>query len=179
MNEAGTPSRVVVFGYGNTSRGDDALGPQLLAYVETQQWPGVVCVEDFQLQIEHALDMVGADLLLFIDAGTRTPAPYSFTEVQAGGQFTAFSHALLPQSVLAVYRQVQGREPPPAFVLCVRGERFGLGEAMSEEGLARMVLAQALLGRLCRQPEVAAWRAAASEWACRLRPGCGSGVVAA
>lgn len=162
MNEAGTPARVVVFGYGNTSRGDDAIGPLLLAQLAAQQWPGVVCIEDFQLQIEHALDMVGASLVLFIDAGTGTPAPYSFTEVQAGGQFTAFSHALLPQSVLAVYRQVQGSEPPPAFVLCVRGERFGLGEAMSDEGTARMALAQALLGRLCARAEVGAWRVAAS-----------------
>jgi hydrogenase maturation protease len=159
MSEGNTP-RVVVFGYGNTSRGDDAIGPLLLAHLAQLQLPGVVCIEDFQLQIEHALDMVGASLVLFIDAGTGTPAPYSFSEVQAGGQFTAFTHALLPHSVLAVYRQVQGSEPPPAFVLCVRGERFGLGEAMSEQGTARMAQAQRLLAQLCGQPHVPAWRAA-------------------
>jgi len=155
-----TPPRVVVFGYGNASRGDDAIGPLLLAHLAAQQLPGVDCIEDFQLQIEHALDMVGADLVLFIDAGTGTPAPYSFTEVQAGGQFTAFTHALLPPSVLAVYRQVQGSEPPPAFVLCVRGERFGLGEAMSEQGLERLQAAQGLVQTLCERPDVLAWRAA-------------------
>ncbi len=157
MSEGSTP-RVVVFGYGNASRGDDAIGPLLLAHLAAQQRPGVECIEDFQLQIEHALDMVGADLVLFIDAGTGTPAPYSFTEVQAGGQFTAFTHALLPPSVLAVYRQVQGSEPPPAFVLCVRGERFGLGEAMSDEGLTRLEAAQGLLDALCAQPDAQAWR---------------------
>jgi hypothetical protein len=135
-----------------------AIGPLLLAHLAAQQWPGVDCIEDFQLQIEHALDMVGASLVLFIDAGTGTPAPFSFTEVQAGGQFTAFTHALLPPSVLAVYRQVQGSEPPPAFVLCVRGERFGLGEAMSEQGLARLEAAQAFAEGLLRRPEAAAWR---------------------
>lgn len=157
MSQA-TPPRVVVFGYGNASRGDDAIGPLLLAHLAAQQRPGVDCIEDFQLQIEHALDMVGADLVLFIDAGTGTPPPFSFTEVQAGGHFTAFTHALLPQSVLAVYRQVQGSEPPPAFVLCVRGERFGLGEAMSDEGLARLDAAQAFAEGLCRTPEAVAWR---------------------
>jgi hypothetical protein len=102
---------------------------------------------------------VGASLVLFIDAGTGdTPAPYRFSEVQAGGQFTAFTHALLPPSVLAVYRQVQGSEPPPAFVLCVRGERFGLGEAMSDEGLARLEAAKTLLETLCHEPEAPAWR---------------------
>ncbi|MBP7522487.1 MAG: Ni/Fe hydrogenase, partial [Leptothrix sp. (in: Bacteria)] len=57
-------AKVVVFGWGNTSRGDDAIGPLLLADLAAARLPGVETIEDFQLQIEHALDMVGADLLL-------------------------------------------------------------------------------------------------------------------
>ena len=48
---------VVVFAVGNPSRGDDALGPLLMAGLEQQDWPGVQLVSDFQLQIEHALDL--------------------------------------------------------------------------------------------------------------------------
>lgn len=150
--------RLVVFGYGNTSRGDDAIGPLLLAALEAAGLPGVVTVEDFQLQVEHALDLVDADLALFLDAGTQTPAPWVFYEAQPHARITASSHALLPEAVLAVYQQVQGAAPPPAFVLCVRGESFGLGEPLSPAGAERLRLATEWLLTLCREPEVEHWR---------------------
>ena len=152
-------AKVVVFGWGNTSRGDDAIGPLLLADLEAAAVPGVETIEDFQLQIEHALDMVGADLLLFLDAGIQTAAPCVFYEAKPAGVFTASTHALLPEAVLSVYRQVQGQEPPPAFVLCVRGEQFGLGEPMSEVAIERLEAAKVLVRELCAQPDVALWRA--------------------
>jgi hydrogenase maturation protease len=154
---SGAP-RVVVFGYGNPSRGDDAIGPLLLADLAAAGLPGVETFEDFQLQIEHALDLVGADLVLFLDAGMRTPAPWAFYEARPQGTFTASTHALLPEAVLSVYRQVQGAEPPPAFVLCVRGEQFELGAPMSAVATERLAQASAFVRRLCAEPEVTAWR---------------------
>ena len=151
-------AKVVVFGWGNTSRGDDAIGPLLLADLAAARLPGVETIEDFQLQIEHALDMVGADLLLFLDAGTQTAAPCVFYEAKPAGVFTASTHALLPEAVLSVYRQVHGQEPPPAFVLCVRGEQFGLGEPMSEVAIERLEAAKGVVRELCAQPDVARWR---------------------
>jgi hydrogenase maturation protease len=150
--------RIVVFGWGNTSRGDDAIGPLLLADLEAAQLPGVETIEDFQLQIEHTLDMVGADLLLFLDAGTQTAAPYVFYEAKPAGTFTASTHALLPEALLSVYQQVHGHPPPPAFVLCVRGEQFGLGEPMSEVAIERLEAAKGLVRELCAKPEVEGWR---------------------
>ena len=63
------------------SRGDDGLGPLLLARIAEAGWDNAELIEDFQLQIEHALDLQGADLALFIDAGKDTPAPFSFREI--------------------------------------------------------------------------------------------------
>ena len=61
------------------------------------------------------------------------------------------SSALPPQAVLQVFRQTEGREPPPSFVLCVRGECFELGEGLSPEALGRVNEAMSLLERLIRQ----------------------------
>lgn len=159
---SGTPAprtpRVVVLGYGNTSRGDDAIGPLLLADLEAAHLPGLVTVEDFQLQIEHALDLVGADLALFLDAGTGTPAPYAFYEAQPQGVFASSTHALLPEAVLAVFKRIQGVEPPPAFVLCVRGEVFELGAPMSPVATERLEAARRFVLELCAAPEVQRWR---------------------
>ena len=68
-----------------------------------------------------------------------------------------------PEAVLSVYRQVQGQEPPPAFVLCVRGEQFGLGEPMSAVATERLEVAKGVVRELCAQPDVARWR----EWCTR------------
>ena len=54
--------------------GDDGLGPLLLGRVVAARWPEVTTIEDFQLQIEHALDLEGAEAALFLDAGKGTPA---------------------------------------------------------------------------------------------------------
>jgi hydrogenase maturation protease len=151
--------KLVVFGWGNSSRGDDALGPLLLGRIEDEQWPDSSLIEDYQLQIEHALDLEGADLALFLDAGRDTPAPFAFSEIFPRPGLAHTSHALAPESVLAIFEQTLGRKAPPAFLLCVRGETFDLGDGLSAEGAARLEAAWAFLRRLgaARGPEI--WRA--------------------
>ncbi len=153
---------VVVFAIGNPSRGDDAIGPELLGRLE--HWltkaglaEGVELIEDFQLNIEHALDLAGRELALFIDAGENTEASYVFERVFPAVIPSHSTHALPPQAVLQVYRQTEGSEPPPAFLLCVRGERFELGEGLTPEALDRVDVAMVLLERLMRQPNLAMW----------------------
>lgn len=155
---------VVVFACGNPSRGDDALGPILLDRL--QAWldaeglaDGFELIGDFQLQIEHALDLVGRRLALFIDAGSGTPAPFVFREAVAVDTATHSTHALPPESVLAVLPRVCSEAPPPAFVLCVCGERFTLGEALSAAAQTHADAAFGLLKHLCGTPEMDAWQA--------------------
>jgi hydrogenase maturation protease len=150
--------RLAVFACGNTSRGDDALGPCLLRRLEAEQFPHVVTIEDFQLQIEHTLDMDDAGLTLFIDAGVGTPAPITFHEAEPRAAAAAATHALEPATLLDVYRNALGKPPPAAFVLCVRGESFGLGEGMSKAAADRLEVAWPFLRDLCVHPDVQRWR---------------------
>lgn len=158
---------VVIFAIGNPSRGDDAIGPiicgRLAKWLENQ---GLAerfeLIEDFQLQIEHALDLQGRQLALFIDAGAGTPAPYVFERIFPSTAVAHTTHALSPQAVLQVYRQTEGKEPPPAFVLCVRGEKFGLGEALSAEATAGVDAAFGMLKDLCQVASLDGWKKAAS-----------------
>lgn len=165
MSRAAVPP-VVVIAIGNPSRGDDAIGPllygRLCEWLENEGLAGEFDLyEDFQLQIEHALDLKGRRLALFIDAGDNTPGPYTFSPVAAAEGIMHTSHALPPESVLQVYRQVEGGEPPPSFVLCVRGEEFALGAEPGSAALAHVEAAFALLCELCREPQVSAWTARA------------------
>lgn len=149
---------VVVFAVGNPSRGDDALGPLLMAELEQQARPGVHLVSDFQLQIEHALDLEGHQLALFIDAGTGTPAPFDFRETGPAASRPISSHALAPEAVLQVYADIQHQPPPASFVLCIRGEDFRLGEGLSPAAQRNLAAARSQLERCLRQPAPLFWR---------------------
>ncbi len=155
---------VVVFAVGNPSRGDDAIGPvicgRLAKWLENQNLTDrVELIEDFQLNVEHAIDLQGRELALFIDAGENTPTPFIFEQIYPSAAASYTTHALPPQNVLQVYRQMEGKEPPPSFVLCVRGEGFELGAEMTAAALGGIDAAMTLLERLVTKPTLADWRA--------------------
>ncbi len=156
------PAPVLIFAIGNESRGDDALGPLLLRQLddrlkETGNTEDFELIEDFQLQIEHAMDMKGRRLVLFIDAGMDTPAPYSFYRTQTGEEAVLYSHALAPDALLKVYQQFYQASPPDCFVLCVKGESFELGEPPSPEALTNLAAALNFSRHLLLEPQAAAW----------------------
>ena len=151
---------VVVFAVGNPSRGDDALGPalcgRLAEWLENEGLADrVELLEDFQLQIEHALDLAGRELAVFVDAGAGTPAPFTFRRIAPAPGFAYTTHELPPAAVLQVYRQTTGAEPPPAFVLCVRGESFALGEPLGAAAERHAEAAFGVLAAICRNPSPA------------------------
>ena len=131
MNEAATIAPVLIFTYGNPSRGDDALGPAMFKMLEESPLDNVDLLTDFQLQIEHALDLKQREYILFIDAGIDCKAPYEMQQLHAVKDDSYTSHAMSPASVLAVYQQVFHSAPPPAFLLTIKAYEFGLGQDMS------------------------------------------------
>ena len=153
---------VVIFAVGNPSRGDDAIGPeihgQLEKWLEKEKLADrFELIEDFQLNIEHALDLQGRDIALFIDAGENTPAPFDFRQIFRSTVASHSTHALPPESVLQVYYQMEGHEPPPAFLLCVRGESFDLGASLTPSAQDGINAAMVLLKRVLREPDLAGW----------------------
>ena len=152
--------RVVIFAWGNDARGDDGLGPRLASRISAVGWAHVTVIEEFQLQVEHALELVGHDLALFIDAGHHTPGPFVFGQVSARRVVPYLSHGAPPEAVLEAYRQVMNDDPPPAFVLCLRGEDFALQEGLSPAALAHLAAAWGFLIPLLSWPQPDRWRAA-------------------
>jgi len=150
--------KLVIFGWGNESRGDDAFGPLLLRRAEALGLTDVTAVEDFQLQIEHALDLDDADLALFLDASRMAEPPFSFKEIFPRTDLGYTTHALAPEAVLSVFAQLRKREPPPSFALGVRGESYGLGEDLSPQGRERLEAAWKFTESLIKAPDAEAWR---------------------
>lgn len=143
------PAPVLVLAAGNPSRGDDAIGPLLAERLEAARLPGVEVLSDFQWQVEHALELEGRALAVFVDAGMATAAPCELRAVSRSARFLHTTHALEPGAVLETYHLVTGRTPPPALLLCVRGESFELGEALTPAASLHLEAAWAQLRRLC------------------------------
>jgi hydrogenase maturation protease len=129
---------IVVFAIGNPSRGDDAIGSELAARLEAEGLADVDVIADFQLQIEHALDLEGRRLAVFVDAAIDAAPPYEVKAVQACRDRSHTSHALSPAAVLETFERCTGRSAPPAWILAVRGEHFELGAGLSVAASANL-----------------------------------------
>jgi len=150
------PLPLLIFGYGNPSRGDDALGPLLLEHLEALNLPYIELLTDFQLQVEHALDLRNREQVLFIDASISCMAPYAFSRLHARKDTSYTSHVMSPMAVLHIYRELYGN-PPPAYLLQVRGERFELGEPLSSEAASNLEASLDLLKKLYSSTNLPEW----------------------
>ena len=143
-----TSPELVVFAWGNLSRGDDGIGPLLAEKLRALQRQELVVVEDFQLNIEHVMDFNGMTPLLFIDASVAIERGIAVERIEASDDGNFSTHAISPQALLNVYRETTGAAPPEAFLLHVAAGRFGLGESLGQTAAAALEDAWAFLRSL-------------------------------
>lgn len=137
---------LLVFGWGNLSRGDDALGPLFVERLqalcdERGLTENIDFLDDYQLQIEHALDLAGRQRVLFVDASLNCTAPFEVTALQPQQDASFTTHAMSPQALMQVFRELHGQAPPPCTLLAIRGTQFELGEPPGADALAHLAAA--------------------------------------
>jgi len=141
--------RTLIFTWGNPSRGDDAIGPEihnrLIDTLSADTANNVEVLTDFQLQIEHITDLEGRDRIIFVDASVSAQPPFEYQRIHPEEDNSYTTHAMSPQALLSVYRKVNGKEPPQAWLLSVRGYEFGLGSALSNRARSNLDRAISLL----------------------------------
>lgn len=153
------PKPVLLLACGNLSRGDDALGPLLLKFVERNcELSEIELLSDFQLQIEHALDLEDRELVLFMDASAGCAGSFEFTELEPALDSSYTTHAMSPNAVMAVYRTINKHSPPPCFLLGIKGESFELEEELSVNAGKNLELACRFVKSLLDNLDVAVWR---------------------
>ena len=151
-------TKLLLFGYGNPGRGDDALGPILIERIARLHLANVECQQDMQLQVEHVTDLAASDWVLFIDADMSCAGPFDFCELTAAKDDSYTSHAMTPSALLHAYRQVYGKDAPPAFLLRIRGHNFELGDLLSKRAAANLAAANEMLRELCVGRSLRRWR---------------------
>lgn len=143
-----TTKPVLIFTWGNPSRGDDALGPRLYDLLQNEALTDVEVLTDFQLQIEHAVDLENRKRVLFVDASVSAKPPFEFYRVKPVQDNSYSSHAMSPESLLEVYQKVNKQGPPDSFMLSIRGYEYGLGLPMSDKATSNLTNALAFIKQL-------------------------------
>jgi hydrogenase maturation protease len=151
-------TKLLLFGYGNPGRGDDALGPVLIARMAQLQPADVECQNDMQLQVEHVTDLAACDRVLFVDADMSCAEPFEFSEIRPEKDGSYTSHAMNPSALLHAYSKVYDKDAPPAFLLSIRGYDFVLGDPMTDKASANLEAATKLVIELCTAVSLSIWR---------------------
>lgn len=131
--ESGTAAPVLIVGYGNTLRRDDGLGVALAEAVAAENLPGVSVLTCHQLAPELAEPVSRAAAVVFVDAAVSEAGPVRLRRLRPTTSAPVGSHECSPESILGLARTLYGRVPP-AWLLPLPGEDFGLGEGLSARG---------------------------------------------
>ncbi len=149
---------ILIFAYGNLSRGDDALGPLLIDKIKDKiDLDTMEILTDFQLQIEHALDLENRKLVLFIDASVICNTAFNFFHLQAMKDPSFTTHEMSPAAILMVYQRIKNSTPPPSFLLSIQGIDFELGQGLSQQAIQNLHLAQQFVEKLLKNSQLNFW----------------------
>lgn len=142
--------RWLIFGIGNPSRGDDALGFRFIEALEAWlEQPGnasslpmeLALETDFQLMVEHALDLALVSGAIFIDATHEVLDPFAVSRLSPQWDDAHTTHSQSPAGVLGVAQRL-GQTLPPCWQLAIPGQSFELGDDLSTA--ARACLTQSI-----------------------------------
>lgn len=124
------PTALLVIGYGNTLRGDDAAGPRAAEAIAALALPGVRVLSCHQLTPELAEPLAEAQRAVFVDAAVDRPRTVRLRPLKPQTAARPASHATDPRALLALARELFGRAPR-AWWLTIPAARFDFGETLS------------------------------------------------
>ncbi len=147
------PHGLLVIGFGNTLRRDDAAGPAVAEAVAALNLPGVFVLVRHQLTPELAEPVSHAAAVVFVDATTRTRDGVELQETHPRDGLRTLGHVTDPGSILTLARYLFGR-CPRSWTLTIPGEDFGLGEELSPLAQSGIGMAVKEIQRLADQPNL-------------------------
>jgi hydrogenase maturation protease len=138
---------VLVLGYGNELRGDDAVGPCIARAVASWQQPGVRALAVPQLTPDLA-DLLGSvERVIFVDACAEAGLCVRVHSLQPADAHARLGHTSDPRWLLALTELLHG-EAPAAWLVTVPARDFTLGAPLSLTTAEGMTSALQQIARL-------------------------------
>lgn len=166
------PGTILVIGYGNDLRGDDAAGQRAATQVDTWRLPGVEVRTLHQLTPELAEPLAGAHRVIFLDAHVAWSGPdVRVRRLHPVAPTAHRAHTCDPQGLLALAQTAFGRSPE-AWWITIPATDFSFGAPLSPLAERGLVDALAAIQRLLAP-------SAFSADGLQPRPGCAAAEAAA
>lgn len=122
--------RALLIGYGNTLRGDDALGPMAAERLRALL-PEAECVSCHQLGPELAGQMAAFDAVLFLDASCEgEPGTVCVEPLRPAARAASLTHHVHPATLLELTHTLYGHVPKAMLITGV-GSSFDMREGTS------------------------------------------------
>jgi hydrogenase maturation protease len=141
--------KILIYGYGNPGRQDDALGILLTEKLEKwsaeQNISSIDTDSNYQLNIEDAAKIAEYDTVIFLDASMEEISDYLFTEVSPNDSRIEFTtHAASPAYILDLCGKLF-HKTPDTFLLHIKGYEWELQEGISEQAAMNLAKAEAFI----------------------------------
>ena len=119
-----------MYGYGNPSRQDDALGvlftDKMEVWAKEQKLSHLSFDTNYQLNIEDADTISAHDVVYFVDASMEPIDDFSITKVESSNAQIEFTmHAISAGVVLDLCNQIYGKAPE-TYLIHIKGYEWDL-----------------------------------------------------
>ena len=137
--------KILIYGYGNPGRQDDALGVRLAENIEqsiiAEKIQDVKVDTNYQLNIEDSVAISQSDIVIFADATIEEIDNIIFDEVNPDNAKIEFTmHAVSPAFVLDLCRKLYNK-CPQTYLLHIKGYEWDFKEELSLKAIDNLVIA--------------------------------------
>ena len=134
--------KILIYGYGNPGRQDDALGNELIEKLETWSFENKISNlsldSNYQLNIEDAEAISNYDFVIFVDASEEPIKDLMFTRVNSSDAKIEFSmHAVSTSYVLDLCEKMYNKTPK-TYLLHIKGYEWEFQEPMTAKSLENL-----------------------------------------
>jgi hydrogenase maturation protease len=143
-------STVLVIGYGNTLRGDDAAGVKAAELI-AQHHPEFEYIYLHQLVPELAEQIGEYDIVFFIDAQKDIAQTNARLIAPSVGADQPRTHFISPESLLSLSQQLYQHLPEKAYIIGIPASQFEFSEELSERTVQGMTGCLALVEQIIRK----------------------------
>ncbi len=91
----------IIVGYGNSLRGEDAFGVDIIQALQKYPLKDTLLIETFQLTPELCLELKDADEIIFVDVAYSKSDHYKLACPLSQTAFNSFSHHVSPQVIIS------------------------------------------------------------------------------
>ena len=141
--------KILVYGYGNPGRQDDALGVRLAEnielWIQKNNFSNVEVDYNYQLNIEDSERVSKSDIVIFADASIEEIDDFLFTKVNPDESSIEFTmHAVSPAFVMDLCRKIYN-SCPESYLIHIKGYEWEFEEKLSDDAMLNLAKATSFL----------------------------------